>query len=246
VRSDLIANPLIESVVAAVLGRGAWLGFYNGNVNCPGSGTQPLHFDRPHAWVSAEQASADGVSWPPPPVTLSCSIALTEITEQTGATAIYPGSHRETEVATWTTNRLGDRQDLVDAWGPVQSMTIPAGGVCFRDPRMWHCGVPNMSSTPRPMIALTYHAERARTWRGRYIHNMDSTLVNQCKQNPSLKLMDDGQLGDGRLVFHSTAKPAFNNESPHDVYRNVRFTDDHVNHLVGAHELGGARVETAR
>ena len=35
VRPDLVANPLIESIVSALLGKGAWLGFYNGNVNTP-------------------------------------------------------------------------------------------------------------------------------------------------------------------------------------------------------------------
>ena len=41
VRADLIANPLIEHTVSAVLGENAWLGFYNGNVNMPGSKANP-------------------------------------------------------------------------------------------------------------------------------------------------------------------------------------------------------------
>ena len=114
--ADLVANPLIESVVEAVLGDGAWLGFYNGNVNCPGSTYQPLHFDRPFSWKTREEAENHGQSWPPPATTLSCSVALADITIETGATEIYPGSQRETEVATWTTNRLRDRPDLIEAW----------------------------------------------------------------------------------------------------------------------------------
>lgn len=159
-----------------------------------------------------------------------------------GPTEIYPGSQRETEVAQWKSNRLGERQDLLKKWGPPQSMTIPSGGVCFRDPRMWHGGVPNLSSEPRPMIALTYHAEGARTWRGRYVHNIDRDLLAQLMADHSLKLMDDGTLGDGRLVFHESAKPAFEPASLHGVYRNVRFVAGQVDHLHDAHELGGARV----
>ncbi|MBV7335051.1 phytanoyl-CoA dioxygenase family protein [Chloroflexi bacterium TSY] len=60
VKSELVANPLIESVVAELLGAGAWLGFYSGNVNCPGSGSQPLHYDRPYAWKSEAEATAAG------------------------------------------------------------------------------------------------------------------------------------------------------------------------------------------
>ena len=122
--ADLASNPLIESVVAEILGGGAWLGFYNGNVNCPGSTFQPLHFDRPYSWKSRELAEADGQPWPPPTTTLSCSVALAEITAESGATEIYPGSQRETEVATWTTNRLKERPDLLEAWGPPARMEI--------------------------------------------------------------------------------------------------------------------------
>ena len=42
---EVIANPLIEQVVSEVLGPGCFLGFVNGNTNCPGSGTQNA---RPH------------------------------------------------------------------------------------------------------------------------------------------------------------------------------------------------------
>ena len=37
---EVIANPLVEQVVSEVLGPGFFLGFVNGNTNCPGSGTQ--------------------------------------------------------------------------------------------------------------------------------------------------------------------------------------------------------------
>ena len=65
VRADLIANPLIEQIVVSVLGTGAWLGFYNGNVNLPGSTYQPLHYDRPFSWRTRELAERDGQPWPP-------------------------------------------------------------------------------------------------------------------------------------------------------------------------------------
>ena len=45
VSSAFIANPLIEQAVAAILGEGAFLSFYNGNCNSPDSGVQVLHRD---------------------------------------------------------------------------------------------------------------------------------------------------------------------------------------------------------
>ena len=245
VRADLVANPIIECVVAGVLGKGAWLGFYNGNVNCPGSGYQPLHFDRPFAWRTPEDAERDGQSWPPPTTTLSCSIALEEITEANGATEIYPGTHHETAGAEWTTHRLGDHADLIEKWSPPSRMPIPANSVCFRDPRMWHRGVPNPAAKPRAMIANTYHAGKCRHWRGLYIQDLDPAIVARCEADPTLRIMDNGELGDGRLVFQADVRDVFESApNLHGVSRNARFIDEpqHVNHFLDSHDLGGARV----
>ena len=246
VRPELVANPLIESIVAGTLGPGAWLGFYSGNVNLPGSTYQPLHADRPFSWKTEAEARADGQSWPPPGTTLSCSLALTEITEENGATEIYPGSHRETAVTQFQPGeRPGDHPELLERWGPPGRMAIPAGGICFRDPRMWHRGVPNTSDRVRPMMALTYHAGRCLHWRGRLIRKMSDADRERCRRDPSLRVMDDGELGDGRLVFEESARDAFTEgESLHGVFRNARFVAEpfKVNHFLDAHALGGARV----
>jgi len=244
VKKELVANPIIESVVAKLLGPGAWLGFYNGNVNCPDSGYQPLHFDRPYSWKTEQAAKAAGQSWPPGSTTISCSLALSKITESAGATEIYPGSHRETAVTTWGKGEQpAHHPDVVEKWGPPASMTIPAGGVCFRDPRMWHRGVKNPSKTPRPMVALTYHSGMSKHQRGTLV-NLSETDAAACRKDASLKILDSGALGDGRLVFDADAKSAFEAPNLHGVYRNARFveTPQVVNHFLDAHLLGGARV----
>ncbi len=40
---DIVANPYVIQVTKELLGAGVYNNFYNGNTNCPGSGTQPLH-----------------------------------------------------------------------------------------------------------------------------------------------------------------------------------------------------------
>jgi hypothetical protein len=246
VRSELVANALIEQVVAAVLGRNAWLGFYSGNVNLPGSVHQPLHYDRPLSWRPKEKAEKDGQSWPPPTTTLSCSVALTDLTDANGATEIYPGTHHEAAVTEWPLGeRVSNHPELIERWGPPARMVVPAGGICFRDPRMWHRGVPNPSDQARPMIALTYHGERCRHWRGRLTKNMDPADIEQCERDPALRVLDDGSLGDGRLVFEESAREAFTHvDSRHGINRNVRFVAEpaKVNHFLDAHLIGGARV----
>ena len=246
VSAEVVANPLLESAVAAVLGDGAWLGFYNGNVNCPGSGHQPWHFDRPWSWKTPAEARADSVAWPPPTTTLSCSLALTDITAATGATEVFPGSHREAAVVDWPRGeRPQNHPDLLDAWGPAVAMEIPKGGVCLRDPRMWHRGVPNRSRVVRPMMALTYHAARARHWRGLLARDLRGALAARCEADPTLRLLDDGELGDGRLVFDESARKAFESSPAGSVDRNARFVAEPqvVNHFLDAHLRGGARVQ---
>lgn len=243
VRSDLVTNPAIEAIVAEILGEGAWLGFYNGNVNLPGSTYQPLHFDRPFSWKSEEQARQAGEDWPPRATTLSCSVALQEITVENGATEIYPGTQKETAVAKWPLGeRPQDHPDLIERWSPPARMAIPAGGICFRDPRMWHRGMPNPSNMVRPMMALTYHAGICRHWRGLLVPNMSAEDLARCEQDPTLRVMDDGSLGDGRLVFEESARPVFQKHpSKYGIVRYVRFVEE-VDHKLDAHLLGGARV----
>jgi ectoine hydroxylase-related dioxygenase (phytanoyl-CoA dioxygenase family) len=243
VRSDLVTNPAVEAIVAEMLGKGAWLGFYNGNVNLPGSTHQPLHFDRPFTWKTEAQAREDGEDWPPRATTLSCSVALQEITVENGATEIYPGTHQETAVANWP---LGERPEshleLVERWAPPSRMTIPAGGICFRDPRMWHRGMPNPSDRVRPMVGLTYHAGMCRHWRGLLVRDMTPEDVARCQQDSTLRVMDDGSLGDGRLVFEESARQVFEaHPSQHGIERYVRFVSE-VDHKFDAHLLGGARI----
>lgn len=246
VRSDLIANPIIESIVATVLGSSAWLGFYNGNVNCPGSTSQPLHMDRPFAWKSPEEAAQAGQSWPPPTTTLSCSVALDEISLDNGATEIYPGTHHATEVIELLQgSRLEAHPALLEKWGPPQRMLIPAGGVVFRDPRMWHRGVPNPSANPRAMLALTYHSRLAKHWRGLLMSDMDPIDLKKCEQKSHLRVLDNGELGDGRLVFQEDTRDVLDaSRNLHGIDRNIRFVDQplRINHFLDAQFVGGARV----
>lgn len=241
--ADLLANPLIEHTVSAVLGKNAWLGFYNGNVNVPGSTSQPIHFDRPFTWKSKGEAEAAGQSWPPPTTTLSCSVALEDITSRNAATEIYPGSHQEIAVTRWQSGERPDKHpELLKKWGPPARMEIPAGGVCFRDPRMWHRGMPNTSGQIRPMIAMTFHWAQANHWRGTSVQELAAEQVSQLAADSSLRIMDDGTVGDGRLVFEESAREVFDRStSNHSIRRNVRFVRS-LDHTVDAHLLGGARV----
>lgn len=100
VHPDVVGNPIIEQVVAAALGKGAVLSFYNGHCNLSGSGTQPLHMESPWAWQTEADAAEAGKAWPPPATAVSVCIAVEDIDESNGADEIWPGSHIDVSAAT--------------------------------------------------------------------------------------------------------------------------------------------------
>jgi len=99
------------------------------------------------------------------------------------------------------------------------------------------------------MIALTYHSPLAKHFRGR-LTSLTTEELARCAADGTLKQLDGGGLGDGRLVFHDSAAPAFggtcgsDGTADHGVVRNARFVSDPLvaNHFLDAHLIGGARI----
>ena len=92
------------------------------------------------------------------------------------------------------------------------------------------------------MIAITYHSPLARHWRGLLIDMNDDDL-GRCESDQALRMLDNGRLGDGRLIFDDSARSAFDRKSLHGINRNVRFVQGPIDHIHGAHEVGGARIQ---
>ena len=110
---------------------------------------------------------------------------------------------------------------------------------------MWHRGVTNHSDKTRPMIGLTYHSGLGKHWKGLLVPDISDEDKQRLEADPTLRIMDDGSLGDGRLVFDESTRPAFESTpNLHGIDRNARFVAEPytVNHFVDAHGLGGARV----
>lgn len=145
VHRDIVANPFAVQVTHAILGDGLYNRFYNGNCNCPGSGTQPLHADGTHLWKNLTIAH--------PPVSLVVNISPVDTTEENGATEIWPGTHRIPHIH----NPISPAQEAArrEIAPPVQAIT-PKGGLVIRDLRLWHRGVPNHSDHIRHMIATLH------------------------------------------------------------------------------------------
>lgn len=143
---DIVANPFAIQVTKAILGEGAYNRFYNGNANCPGSGTQPLHGDTPHLWQDMPHAH--------PTASLVVNVSLVDVTEENGATELWPGTHLiPVNRGPITATLEAQRRESVP---PVRA-NARKGSLLIRDMRLWHRGVPNYSSQVRHMIAMVHN-----------------------------------------------------------------------------------------
>ncbi len=141
---DIVANPYVVQVTEALLGTGVYNNFYNGNTNCPGSSTQPLHRDGNQLWLEQQVAH--------PASEVVVNISPQETREENGSVELWPGSHLDVS---------GKRID--EAHEAARRKTVPPvrgnakkGSVLIRDIRLWHRGVPNLSDEPRHMIAMIH------------------------------------------------------------------------------------------
>lgn len=157
---SLVRNPFVEQVAAALLGRCAF-SFCSGNTNTPGSGTQPMHADGDWPAKTESAALAKGLEWPPAPIGLIVNFGVGDIDSSNGATQIWPRSHSDVRAPGSTRGGTLEESwpDVIadrNTTDPPIANSIPFGGVGFRDPRLWHRGIPHTGELPRHMIAFVY------------------------------------------------------------------------------------------
>ncbi len=146
---DILVNELAIQVTQALLGKPV-LGLYTGNTAMAGSTCrQPVHTDFGHLWpASCGLAPAQGVI---------LNLPLVDMDDRNGATELWLGSHRDPHMQEGGPNEvptdLIERRRLTDP--PVRACA-QAGSILLRDVRLWHAGMPNPSSSPRPMVAMAH------------------------------------------------------------------------------------------
>ena len=150
VRKEIVANPVVEQVVAATLGPGAYLNLVGGNMNYPGSGEQVLHMDGTWQFANEGDAAAAGSAWPCPCHLLVVQVVFFDTSEQNGATEIWPSTHMLPELG--SCNKFEEPEETQARFiamsekrrqhHPPMRLCIPKCGVGFRDARLAHRGVP--------------------------------------------------------------------------------------------------------
>lgn len=147
---DVLVNDAVIAVSKSVLGAGMKNGFYSGNTALPSESRQPVHADMGQLWPNLKVGT--------PPALLVVNVPLVDMGPENGSTEIWPGTHLDPEIAIQNGDievpdaRLEEQRKIC----PPLQPRVSAGSVVIRDIRLWHAGMPNRTTEPRPMIAMIH------------------------------------------------------------------------------------------
>ncbi len=143
---DIVSNPVVINISKLILGENFYNDFYSANTNCPESIMQPLHSDCMPLWP--------GNVIQHPPVSLVINIPLVDTDEINGSMEIWPGSHLVLGAQKYVDEKIFMERKKT---APPMRANMKKGSILIRDTRLWHRGMPNTSTTPRPMLAMMHH-----------------------------------------------------------------------------------------
>lgn len=139
------ANEGLMPMLEYLLGRSLIINSLGSVFSMPGSPDQHAHRDMENIYVTEANADSD-CSWlsHAPPYAVTVGIPLVPITQQTGNTRFWPGTHLTTIHA--DAPGLGDGVDF----------TCDIGTCVLFDYRIIHAGVANTSEVIRPLLYCVY------------------------------------------------------------------------------------------
>jgi ectoine hydroxylase-related dioxygenase (phytanoyl-CoA dioxygenase family) len=145
---DIVFNDTVIEITREILGGPVRNTFYSGNTALPGEHTQPVHPDTAHPVAGGPWTPTDSIV---------VNLMLVDVSPANGATELWPGTHRDTTYGGDTDGLV--RESDLERWRrlhPPFQPTLPAGTFVLRDMRLWHRGMPNRTSNPRPMLAMIH------------------------------------------------------------------------------------------
>lgn len=144
----LYANPLIYPLMKALLGDEFIINSFGSVVSLPGAADQHKHYDHPPLF------KRDNIDPHIPPYAITVIVPLVELNEQTGTTALMPGSHRYPQHVD------------VDYGLSYEYCHVPLGSCLLMDYKLRHYGVGNTSNEVRPILYNIY----SRPWFRDYVN----------------------------------------------------------------------------
>lgn len=159
IHEDIIAHPIVLSVLERVLGTGIRCTYFASDTPMPGAEYQNVHCDAMPLFPD--------VSVSIPSYALVVNIPLVDVTEENGPLEVWPGgTHLNPEWAVHDTldGSVNPHLDIVRAaeYMPSEKVYMAAGSIVIRDVRVWHRGTPNRSNDRRTNLAMIV----SRSWYG--------------------------------------------------------------------------------
>jgi len=147
---DLVTHPVVLGAVGAVLAHATTFHLHLTQVIAigPGEPGQPVHRDQ---WAFDFFPFPQGYE-----VQCNTIWAMTDFTEENGATRVIPGSHR-----------YEDRREF--AYADTEPAEMPAGSVLFYTGALYHGGGANRSSQTRYGLNVTYALSWLRQEENQYL-----------------------------------------------------------------------------
>lgn len=131
---DVAIHPWVMQIQERILGEGFLLSTMGTAVVGPGEPAQPIHVDD----------TIYGFARPHPELVCNTMWALSEFTEEMGATRIVPGSHR------WDAD-----PDFGTSYASIPA-AMPAGSICMFVGSLYHGAGENVSDTDRYGLTINY------------------------------------------------------------------------------------------
>lgn len=151
------ANRALGEMLAALLGSDHCIGSLEAVIAIPGAYRQHQHIDGPIRFdraIGKTKIGFQGDLSDLPPYAVTLCVPLCDVNEENGPTAIWPGSHRTALRA-----RPPGEKEIAREF-PVEHMAGDFGRSFLFDFRTFHCGLPNLTPEPRPLLMFVF----TRSW----------------------------------------------------------------------------------
>ena len=151
------ASPILSGILGTLLGPSYCIGSLEAVISLPGSSEQHQHIDGPIRFdriVGKRKWAFKGDLSALPPYAVTLCVPLCDVDETNGPTAIWLGSHRAALRA-----RPPGKAEILGRF-PVARMVGDFGRSFLFDFRVFHCGLPNFSREPRPLLMFVF----TRSW----------------------------------------------------------------------------------
>ena len=150
-------NPALRAILETLLGPDYCIGSLETVVAMPGANKQHQHIDGPIRFdrsAGGKKKRFKGEFADLPPYAVTLCVPLCDVDESNGPTAVWPGSHRVSLRA-----KPPGIREIVREF-PEAHMTGAFGRAFLFDYRTFHCGMPNMTPEPRPVLMFVF----TRSW----------------------------------------------------------------------------------